>query len=227
MHEDTLFSVISAMNAQKVYHINQKLYEYRRRDGSTTSMINEHRVKSYFIVFMELWTYWREHCFSDELNTAFGSFLTQLWNRTINGCSYFENIGNLNSGLPAYDMMFQIITKRYDICSYITNNQLKEIKASKRVIVYGAGKVGIEVVRFLHIKNIIVEAIAVSNKELNPDYILGVKIIQIEDVMDLKSAIVIVAVAKTYQNEVEQKLKEAGKNENVIFCNDPKFFAEA
>ena len=69
----------------------------------------------------------------------------------------------------------------------------------------------------LRLENIEADVVAVSNKHINPDNVLGIKIEQIDELTGLEHAVIIAAVTEKYRGEVSNKLKQLGMLDNVIF----------
>lgn len=220
VHEDALFSVICAMKARQVSYLEQELYIYRRRDGSIMSKLSANRMESCFIVLIELWDFWYSNTFSAEVNEALGRYLKMLFHQFRYMRCYFPEVNTISYGGPAEQFMFTMLTS--DDCahiktSYLSSAQLKYIKTAEKVIVYGAGRVGIEVIHLLRLENIEADVVAVSNKHINPDNVLGIKIEQIDELTGLEHAVIIAAVTEKYRGEVSNKLKQLGMLDNVIF----------
>lgn len=223
LHEDTLFSIICAMKAERVSYLNRELYIYRKRDGSIMSRKTAERMKSYFIVFIELWKFWQNNIFPVEVNRVFSGYLKKLHKEIICMKCYFPEVDTITFGGPAEQFMFSLMiedTSPYFTYAHLSDDQLKCVRLAKKVIIYGAGKVGIEMIRYLKLNNIKVDTVAVSNKEINPDSVLGVEIEQIDQLVDLEHAVIIVAVTRKYQKGVVDMLKKTGVLKNAIFMDN-------
>lgn len=223
LHEDLLFSVVCAMKAQQVRYLEKELYIYRRRDGSIMSRLSAHRMESCFIVFIELWKFWHSNEFPKALDEVFGGYLKGLYLNIKKMKCYFPEVDTLSLGGPAEQFMFKLMTMdaeshfRY---AHLTKAQLNRIKDAEKVIVYGAGSVGIETIRLLRLEDIKVDAVAVSNKDINPDNLLGIRIRQIDELAELEYAVIIAAVAEKHREGIVNKLKHLGVLDNVMFLSD-------
>lgn len=223
LHEDLLFSVVCAMKAQQVRYLEKELYIYRRRDGSISSLLDACRMRSYFIVFIELYNFWYRNIFPAEVNDALGAYLKRLYENFKNMKCYFPEVDTLSLGGPAEQFMFKLMTMdaeshfRY---AHLTKAQLNRIKDAEKVIVYGAGNVGIETIQLLRLENIKVDVVAVSNKDINPDNLLGIRIRQIDELTELEHAVIIVAVAEKHREGIVNKLRHLGVLDNVMFLSD-------
>jgi len=220
LHEDNLFSVICAMKAQKVFYLKHELYVYRRREDSITSRMNVHRMESCFIVFIELYKFWYRNTFTTEVNEAFGEYLKILYGIFEKMRCYFPDINTLTLGGPAEQLMFQIMTldwKSHFRYAHLSKAQLNHIKDAEKVIVYGAGRVGIEMIRLLRLENIKIDAVAVSNKNINQDNLFGIEIRQIDELSELEHAVIIVAVVERNREGIVNTLKQLGVIDKAIF----------
>lgn len=223
LHEDILFSVVCAMKAQQVRYLEKELYIYRRRDGSITSRLSVHRMESCFIVFIELWKFWHSNEFPKALDEAFGGYLKGLYSNIKKMKCYFPEVDTLSLGGPAEQLMFKLMTLNEDFhfrYAHLTKAQLNRIKDAEKVIVYGAGSVGIETIQLLQLENIKVDAVAVSNKDINPDNLLGIRIRQIDELTELEHAVIIAAVAEKHREGIVNKLKHLGVLDNAMFLSD-------
>lgn len=64
------------MKANRVMNINKNYYIYRQHEGSIMTTVNEKRLKSLFIIAIEIFQYWNLHEFSEEVNCAIAYFLS-------------------------------------------------------------------------------------------------------------------------------------------------------
>lgn len=93
----------------------------------------------------------------------------------------------------------------------IVIQQLSEIKKAERVIVYvyGAGRIGMEAIILLEREGIVISAVAVSKPENNMQAVKGYPVKGIAQLQSMKQeALVVIAVAQRYQEEVLHTLNE-------------------
>lgn len=72
-------------------------------------------------------------------------------------------------------------------------------------------------IRLLRLEHIKIDAVAVSNKEINADNLLGVEIRQIDELSELEHAVIIAAVVEKHREGIADKLKQLGVLDNAIF----------
>ena len=96
----------------------------------------------------------------------------------------------------------------------LTNFQTKYIddcieiaKAYKKVYLYGAGKVGSKVFQSLTVQNVNIDGFLVTARDGNPDSLLGVPVIPIEEFSrEDKDYIVIISTTLGYRKDIEEIL---------------------
>lgn len=222
LHEDNLFSFLCAMKAKRVRNINDKLYIYRQRNGSIMSSVNEKRMDSLIIVISEIYHYWKENPLTQEIDDVIENYLLDLISVVKKYRNYFPYYKKLNSGTRAdqflYDLLFSNDRQKYEYIE-ISEEQVEQIQKYKQLIIFGAGTVGIEVMQFLKEKNIDNFTFAVSNKENNPDKIMDIKVYGIEEIKESwNTALFIVSVVSTKQQEISKELREKGIS-NILIPN--------
>ena len=120
----------------------------------------------------------------------------------------------LECGSPAEKYLFRYLKKAEK--PVFLAEELKRILNAERLVVYGAGLIAEEVVYNLKSYEILVDYIAVSNKENNPRDILGIEVKEIEELQEqYRNALVIIAVTEKYVAEILSLLQKLGFN-NVI-----------
>ena len=101
---------------------------------------------------------------------------------------------------------------------YYANDVVEQLRASKKIVIYGARIVANEVANCLMSPpyNLHIDAFMVSDKEGNPDELVGIKVINVaEGIPYYKQATVIVAVLEKYEADILGKLSILGFK-NVI-----------
>lgn len=103
---------------------------------------------------------------------------------------------------------------------------LKEVLESEKVVIYGAGKIGKEVMAYLIEKNYPKQNLcfAVTTKEGNPPNIEGIPVLEIGQYGEWKEAMVVVAVKEQSQFEILQGLEHRGVSKMVVV--DPLVWQE-
>lgn len=222
-HEDVLFSFRCAMKAVKVFYLQKELYIYRRRDNSTMSVMNFRRVQSYFIVMIELWNLWKNGVWEDSVNKVFERYLADFYREVVRVSSYYPDGELLDFGSAADKFLYPIVTgKKLNEFEYadFSAEQILQIKKTSKIMVYGAGTIGEEVIRFLRNHAIRVSCILVSNKGSNAESLLGVPIIQFDTVEIESDTLIIVSVIKSNKkaiNSILSTLHEHSLNNIMLY----------
>lgn len=100
----------------------------------------------------------------------------------------------------------------------------KSIEGYKNVIIYGIGRIGINVAEYLKkIKNIKIVNFAVSDKSENPKFVDNISVKEIDELLKYKNdTLIIIATLEYLQSEIEFKLKELDFK-NILKINSEEF----
>ncbi|MBQ9365388.1 MAG: hypothetical protein IJT82_06375, partial [Schwartzia sp.] len=97
---------------------------------------------------------------------------------------------------------------------------LNEIEKRRSVCIYGAGKVGKEVLDALIARGIDVRAFVVSSHEGNPEEVRGVPVIALEDMIPADGEVVLVAIREKDQYGVIAQLRRKGIEKIIAMTNE-------
>lgn len=215
-HEDNLFSVLCAIKAEKVKYVCRKLYIYRRRDNSIMSTMSEQRMKSFFIVFVELWNYWKEHELTESMNIVLRKYLMEIVCRMKSMQAYYPDTMELGIAGEPEQLMFELLClqekEKYRFVGF-SKEQINKIKQEKEVLIYGAGEAAIETIRFLKRQGVEVKNIIVSNKKNNVQSIYNISVVQYDEISISKDMLIVIAISienRTAIENVKKKLLELG-----------------
>ena len=102
----------------------------------------------------------------------------------------------------------------------INESQLDKIKRFNHIILFGAGKIGREVLRILDSNNIGILGYAVSDIKNHSGFVMGHPVMEIGEWRQYKkSALVIITVSNRIANEVRNILLDEGF-ENILILPD-------
>lgn len=210
--EDLLFSVLCAVKAKKVRNINRNLYIYRRRDNSLNTTLNINRLHSLNIVCSELYVMWKTEKLTREMQMALWEYLQTLTNAIKKNAAYYPEYKDIRTdALPARFLFSLIVNNKEYKYIRIGEEQRKFIRGWKRIYLYGAGTVALEVIHYLKTYSMDVEKILVSDKQINADCVEGIPIVQCEEKsVEDDDVLVIVAVTKKYQSQIADRLRDKG-----------------
>lgn len=217
LHEDILFSFFCAMKAQNVTDVNKEYYFQRNRSGSIMHTKSHKRADSLFVIMVQILTYWNSHSFSERENGAIESYFRDLYN-SYQCISWFgKNDSELEVGGYVEKVLYSIMQRKHKN-RWLTLNeeQITKIRKTEKVIVFGAGIAGLDIVNILKERNIKISVVAVSNIDDNPKRFCGIPVDAIDNIVNyIHDAVVIVGVTEKYSQSVREKLKELGYN-NII-----------
>ena len=222
-HEDLLFSFKAMTLAKKIRHIPEKLYVYRCRENSSmTGNFSEKRFKAYLVCYKEATAFVKEYSFSDDFAKPFAVYLLNIKRELSNGYhTLFQN------GTDAAEFTFDNAEYRFFLETWLreitpnsgyrmTLTDYGRIKKFKHIIVYGAGKIGREILELLEHFGIDNYTVAVTHKNAEKQFIYGKEIFQLSDLKEMASdGVVVLAVGKIYQEEMKQNLLQLGFNEYI------------
>ena len=146
---------------------------------------------------------------------ALSTYVENVTKNIINWMYYFPDHSKMLMGDVEDQIIYDTFRFQLNIKNQWVHFSISEIDKMKEVeglFIYGAGRVGIEVLRILEILEIKVSAFIVSDCENNPDNVKGYAVISLEDFINNNTLIVI--AVKYYDNIVYQLKKK--KIENYI-----------
>lgn len=211
LHEDNLFSFLCAMEADRITNVNKEYYLYRQRKDSIMSMISKKRTESLYIVCREVLRYWKEHDLADKVNEAIESYLGSMYREI---CYQREILSEENLQAAYADVEKQLTelqkgtVKKF---ATLSDDKIKLLKTAAHIIVFGAGRVAVDVLQLCMKENIKVDAIGVSSMEGNVQSIYGIQVHPMQELVGYKNtAYVVIGVSKKYYSRVREYLKNLG-----------------
>lgn len=218
LHEDELFSFLCAMNAHKVIDINKEYYIYRKRPGSITSNMDYKRAQSVFVVLVQIIAFWTAHNFTDIENQAIAKYYEILFNAYQYYLCFDKGRTKLDIGGLAEKTLYSLIYNRdRDRYLMLSDDAMEKIIEASGVIVFGAGKAAMDIINTLEKRNVRIDAIAVTNREANPDIFCGIKVDSIDNIATyIKDAVVIIGVTLKNSKGIQDKLEQLGFNNIII-----------
>ena len=216
LHEDYLFSFLSFMNAKKVVCCDEDLYTYRKHPKGITNRTDILRSQSYFIVFTEVWKYWNDNGDSKELSKAISVLERDLFNMYMAYEGYEAGNYSLPFGTCADKWLYKTITKHTAPAPppieyiHLTDEMISSIRSHNNIFIYGAGNYGKELYNKLSQLDIYVESFLVSENDHRGKLCLGRKIIAINDLVEVRDMLILVAVSSKIEDEIVRLLKVKG-----------------
>lgn len=214
-HEDDLFYYYTAMAAQRVIEINEVLYVYRQREGSTMhSPVNEIYVKSYFTICCKIFEHWINHLFSERENRAIGTYMY----RNIVRFQHAKKSVGYDDGCWKLDypeeFIYCILRDVYSSQMVsLSEEQLRRIEKAQKVVIYGTGSAAVDIVEELSRNQIKIDLAVISKDAEKDEEFCGIRVCNIDSLDTVSmwlSAVFIIATTSKYHDEIENKLKSKG-----------------
>lgn len=213
LHEDNLFSFLCAMKAQRVMNINKEYYIYRQHSGTIMSTMSEYKMKSVYIILLEIFRYWNNSIFPDSVNHAISYYFEALYSAFIYYKNLCQDYRNLEVGSYAEKELYKLIIGDHaqkNIAS-LSKEKIEKLKETKYIIVFGAGRAAMDIIQTLQKENISIYAVAVSNVEVSSKVICGLDVSEIKSLLEYRSiATIVIGVTRKYCNEVKEQLLSMG-----------------
>lgn len=215
VHEDELFCIQSCVKAMSVIEINDKLYVYRRRSGSISTTKNIARLESMVIIVNEVLALWKNSNLEAGMNEVLRKQMDTYVAIIRLLMMYFPEHNKMSIGKPEDQFLFDLLRTMNNNHMFkyvqINEDELEYIKTFDRIIIYGAGVVGAEMLQYARTHGLNICGVAVSSKENNENQMGGYDIKQIDELLEYREdALVIVSVLKRNQSEITRKLQELG-----------------
>ena len=215
VHEDELFTTQVLIMADRVKCIDEKFFVRRVRCGSTmTSKYSWKNFAGYFTVWYELLELYKKHEFSFADNEIIKERIQTL-GVGLKG-RYYRLIhdGEVTNGelcdknqqvLFAMLRTFWKGERRYILT--ISADIEHRWRQSELVYIYGAGTVAKEILEYANERQLNIDGFIVTNKEMNPQAIMGHRIYGIDDLKHVRNnCLVIIGVAKSNEKSVRRQL---------------------
>lgn len=202
LHEDILFSFHCIMLVKRIVWIKEIYYLYRQREGSISNVKNKKREESLYFILSKLYAYWSLNQFTERENEAIAYFFKIAYNQ-YQQYRLFSGVDEKEPNYYSFAEKYIQNLVRKDSKIYLDAKKVAVIAEAESVIVYGAGVIAQNVIRFLQTMKVKIDRIAVTNKANNPDYILDIPVSEISELVEYKkTGVVIVAVNEKNAKEI-------------------------
>lgn len=216
IHEDVLFLIQIAVKAKTVMCIEDRLYTYRKREGSITTIKSKERLDSLIVILSETLAILRDRSLEEGMGMALYQYVSDIWLPLIRTLMmYFPEHKELTIGNPEDQFLFSILRYMEGRQTYqyvnLNTEEWNMIGSFDKRIIFGAGNVASELLCCFQNRGLGVFAVAVSDRDINTAQIAGYTIQQIDGLAEYsKDALVIIAVVKRNQEPVRKKLMGLG-----------------
>lgn len=231
VHEDELFTFQAMLKARRVMCLNDILYQYRFRSGSImSSQMTEKNVTSLLIVYREMLRFCEEQDWDSGVKRCIDRRLCQIVALIRDRRRRTKNVGLDERYIyDSYDSVpdchqMSLVLNGENIGRSITEmpkEKAEYLKKFQRIYIYGAGKIGKEVLQVIDSYNLPISGYVVSDKANNQTFVMGFSVYQIDDLVhDKEELAILIAVARNTVQEVEKTLKELGFKHFISVWNE-------
>lgn len=221
-YEDVLFILQTMLCAERTKCVSEVYYHYFRRYSSvTTSKFTEEKLKNLFMLAIgELKLALAikntvpnlNKCTAKWVGEAF-SFVLKLWNDNIR----FIDERKIKFSQPWQEIAFEVfkfVLKPEPSLHEFTDLEIRKIKQSEEVIVYGAGYIAGRTLIYLNKMGVNKIKIAVTHKE--QEYFMGNSVYNIRDLYkNTSSSIVLIATMPDKQIAMMEMLESIGFQHHI------------
>lgn len=236
IYEDCLFVFECIMAAKKVMHMNRPLLIYRVRDDSTmTSMPVYKNIKSRLICYYEILGYALSHDLQPEVSAAVAKFAGMVMRhlKDMDRRVTVEERKKTADFSPIEDFLAESMEiGLYSARSVATRMPLlglrERVREAEDVVIYGAGKVGTLVYRFLksHELSDKVKAFAVTDGADGRE-IDGIPVVNLNDSRLGGGALLLVSAGLRFQWDMLQAAKRNGFHDIEVINRELELQLEA
>lgn len=227
LYEDILFSFLCYMNADRAAYLKKECYIYRVREHSIMNKPLEFQdLNSYLVCYREILREAFLQNWTDEALRAIKKYLDLiyynikrvaeiLYNKTEYKRFTFQTaIDEILASSFEIDLQEKSLNKQIYFDGF---NDL--LRKSEKIIIYGAGQVGLLVYRYLQYNNWQrkVECFCVTSQNYSEKGIEGAPVKCIKD-QEIKknNALLVIAVRKNYQKEMLEIVSSLGYQDVVV-----------
>lgn len=217
IHEDFLFYPQVILQAKRTMCVSDAIYYYHRRANSTSTNMSSYqrmyRFKSFVIIYCELYKFLNNHKLMNK-NEAINDFLRKAYFSSLETYTrYLEVADSVEIEFDEPDHEFFFVTVCNEMEGRFAHNLLPhigEIRNAGTRLVYGAGTVANDVVKWLGRHGIHDFHVVISDGEPQK-YIYGSRTEYISEyAQKCKDCLVIVSVTKYAVQEILKTLKSYG-----------------
>lgn len=233
IHEDVVYTLNVFLKARKIAYISKPLYNYRVRNNSITN--SKENFKPRLVGMLTAYSRIRESFYSSEIEDSVKESLLLLQEDFLETIHYIDEIidAPFSMGDSTLDYLAKELSlrcyceyKREEADAFVDKEVYmkgfrESIREAKKIIIYGAGVIGIRTLRFINILGYgnKICCFAVTNKDNDGD--IWVENKKVYSIFDIKGNIsedtmIIAAGNRANRKEMKQKLDELQLSNNVV-----------
>lgn len=223
LYEDAMFSIDCYMNCENIIHINEGLYRYRRREKSITSIENDFTHLKWRIVQLnKCLQYFLEQNLTDQEKSAMSKYIK----KTISDIKsiYFKLSKNERAKINQLNIINDLLAYMLDLNEKkIYNNELVmqgfdvTIARYNKIILYGAGKIGVKVYSYIKYKKLLEKVIGYGVSLYEPErFINDIPVRCIKEYCPSEDTLVIISVMENYHNDMYNNAVDVGFTNIIV-----------
>lgn len=218
VYEDILFSFYCYVNAENVYSLKRKLYEYRiRSDSIMTKGVTGKNIESYVICICELTQLYLHMDFNQKMNCAVEEYIRKVCRDYIGSYRNWndarlvpELLKDRPSDLKLYRTFSELLVCQGKI-SDISPKQVEKIRQYQYVLLYGSGDIARSTIEILDRYDIPLYGIAVSDGHKRKNSLLGNPVRELWEYNAIReNCLVLIGTTPRYYAEIREKLRMNG-----------------
>ncbi|MCI8449484.1 MAG: glycosyltransferase [Eubacterium sp.] len=221
-HEDLLFSFQALLLSSRIRHIKKSCYRYLLRQASSSRGVNLKRYQAYTLCYFYLYEFCAAHDFSKRtLNILFvymKPIKKYLKEKSIELLKMGCDVQELVFEKPVYSALLQnILTEDYMLLGRVFHlTEYEKLSDSAKIIVYGAGMAGRDIMKLLHAYGISDYLLAVTQIDHGTQYHLKQQVCPIKELACYsQQSVVLLAATKKYQAGMLENLQQLGFNSYI------------
>ena len=217
LHEDIPFMFAALLNAQQTACLSEVVYCYRQRENSILHKPDYEKLALGLLIgYADMLITWHEyevqHTDTDECNIYVSKYLKSVVRLLNSRCNHLlREKQEINESILSQFLDDFEISIKPDITDYFSLDRINRMKEREHISLYGAGETAYAVVPLLHEAGIQIDKVYVSDINKNTDYLLGIPVVQFEQIpFQDNMHFIVIAAANKNKKEIIELLNQRG-----------------
>lgn len=203
LHEDIPYIFAALIKAQQASYFSKVAYYYRQRENSILHKPDYEKLALGLLIgYAEILTIWQQYEAKnsdlDKYNIYVSKYVKSVIRLLNSRCNHLLNKKKINQSILKLFLDNFVINVKADIADYFSLDNVERMKKRGHISIYGAGETAAGIIPLLRDLGIQIDKIYVTDTSENKDFLLGVPIVEFEQIPfhDDQHCIVIAAVDK-------------------------------
>lgn len=223
VYEDNLYTLQVLLKAERVMSVKDILYHYRKGIASTTGNMGKDQLKSYMVIYYEIFKLWLDVGDSDEVSVGIKERLDTFHRRMSMAIGQLGYIPDMDFKESACQYLYRVITKvppNYKYVAGISHELSQKLNTYDSVFVYGAAVIADEVIRALEENGQKIDGIIVTHRKSEREIYKGYCVYELEEVQrQYRKVMIVLGLSKRHHKEVTQRIEQYGYEWCNILCD--------